>query len=152
MDHKKLVKTILVSAVGLVMVLGGGYVFLRLIGIIDPDACISQEMMTIPDLAGAKVEVVYTNCDTLAKDESVKVYFSRAAVNGESWFARWRRHRTLVFWYDPGGRGFADMPLPSITHPSPSTILISIPKACDVEYESRKWENMSINYAVRKVH
>jgi hypothetical protein len=152
MGHKKLAKTILVSIVGLVVVLGAGYALLRIAGTNDSDGCISEEMMTIPDLAGVKAEVVYTNCDTLVKDEAVKVYFSRAAVKGESWLAKWRNRRTLVFWYDPGGRAFPDMPLPLITHPSPSTILISVPEVSSVAYKSRKWENMSIDYAIGKVY
>jgi hypothetical protein len=152
MGHKKLAKAILVSIIGTVVVLGVRYVFLHPLGRADPDACISEEMMTIPDLAGAKIEIVYTNCDTLVKDEAVKVYFSRAAVKGESWFARWRNHRTLVFCYDPGGRAFAHMPLPSITHPSPSTILISIPEVSSILFKTRKWENMSIDYAIGKVY
>src|SRR5579862_1711015 len=119
--------------------------FMPIFGRNEPGNCISQQMMTNPDLAGVKVEVVYTNCDTFAKDESVKVYFARAGVKGVSWFARWRRHTTLVFWYDPGGR--AKTPLPTITSTSPSTILISTPVARDVLYESRTWEEVSINYA-----
>lgn len=148
MGNRKLAKAILVSVVGLVVVLGAGYAFLHLPGTSDSNECISEEMMTIPDLAGAKVEVVYSNCDTLVKDEAVKVYFSRATVKGESWFARWRNRRTLVFWYDPGGR--APIPLPSITHPSPSTIFISIPEDCDVLYRSRTWENLSIDLRWRR--
>jgi len=120
--------------------------FLPILGGNDSGACISEQMMTIPNLAGASVDVVYTNCDTFAKDESVKVYFSRAGVKGESWLSRWRRHKTLVLWYDPGGR--AKTPLPTITNTSPSTILISTPVPCDVLYENRKWESMSIKYAI----
>jgi hypothetical protein len=152
MGNRKLAKVILVSVVGLVMVLDAGYALLRNAGTSGSPECISEGLMTIPDLAGVRVEVIYTNCDTLAKDEAVKVYFSRADVKGESWFARWRSHRTLVFWYDPGGRAFPDMPLPSITHPAPSTILISIPEVSSDAYKSRKWQNMSINYAIGKVY
>ena len=61
---------------------GTRYVFLRLAGIIDPDVCLSERMQTMPNLSGAKVEIVYTNCDTLAKDESISVYFSRSRERG----------------------------------------------------------------------
>jgi len=87
MGRKKVAKTILVGIAGIVAVSCAGYVFLRLAGIIDPDACVSERMKTVPNLSGAKVEIVYTNCDTLAKDEAISVYFSRAAVTEESWFA-----------------------------------------------------------------
>jgi hypothetical protein len=103
-------------------------------------------------LSGVKVEVIYTNCDTLVKEEDVRVYFSRAAVTGDSWFARWRSRRALVFVYDPGGRAFDDMPLPSITHTTPSTVLISMPEDVDVLYQSRSWQNLSVDYALGNVH
>ena len=79
MGRKKVAKTILVGVAGILTVSGAGYVFLRLAGIIDPGACITERMKTVPNLSGAKVEIIYTNCDTLAKDEAVSIYFSRAA-------------------------------------------------------------------------
>ena len=158
MTNRKRTRMILVVAIviaaGIGAVMGARYAFWRTLGYTlghalaasdSASACISQEIMAIPDLAGARVEVVYTNCDTLAKEEWVEVYLSRAAVKeGLS-------HRTLVLSYDPGGRSFANMPLPTITHPAPSTILISISGVSSVEYESRKWENMSIDYVIGKV-
>jgi hypothetical protein len=130
-------------------VLGAGYGLLRVTGIIDPDACISETMMTIPDLSGVEVEVVYVNCDTLAKEEAVSVYFSPSAMKRAPWFRRWMYRKTLVFRYDPSGR--ADTPLPSITHPSQSTILISIPRVSSIFYQNQRWENMSINYDIGRV-
>ncbi len=150
MDHKKISKMILVGAAVLVLVSGVGYVFMRLTGVVEPNACISEEKMTIPDLSGAKVEVFYTNCDTMVKDEAISIYFSRAAAKEKSWFAGWRNHRRLVFRYDPGGK--SDSPLPSITNPSKSTILISVPEVSSVIYQSRNWESMSIAYEIGKVY
>lgn len=153
MGNRKLTKVTIASVLGLVVVLAAAYAILRTAGTNSPawPSCISEEMKTIPDLAGMRVEVIYTNCDTLAKTESVKVYLSRAAVKPDSWFAQWRSRRTLVFWYDPAGTAFSDMPLPSVTHPAPSTILISVSEVSSVEHKNRKWGNMSIEYAIGKV-
>ena len=146
-EIKKVAKTTLISIVVIVAVLSAGYAFLRSIGIIEPNACISEQRMTIPELSGARVELVQTNCDTLAKDEAISIYFSRSAVKGDSWFARWRNHRALVFRYDPGR---SDNPLPSITNSAHSTILISVPEVSSAIYQSGSWENISIAYKIGK--
>jgi hypothetical protein len=144
MGGKRVAKTILVIAVSIVAVLGVGYLFLRVTGIIDPDACISERMKTMPNLSGAKVEIVYTNCDTLAKDEAISVYFSRAAVTEESWFANWRNHRTLVLRYDPGRPSDP----PAIDSAAKDRILISIPEVSSVALQHQKWRDISIDYKI----
>jgi hypothetical protein len=158
MTNRKSRRTILVIgliiAVSVASVMGGWYaleqiVIYAAVRAIARDAaaeCTSKGVMTIPDLAGARVEVVYTKC--YKTEESAQVYLSRASVKEGSWFAAWRSHRTLVLNYGSGDRSFADVPLPSITYPAASTILISVPKACELGYTSRKWENMSIVYEI----
>lgn len=148
MGTRKIVKVICVSVAGVVFLWGAWRAVLRLTGIDDPNACISEESKTIPDLSGVKVEIVYTNCDTLAKQEDVSVYFSPAVQGKKSWFAKWTNQRTLVFRYDPDR---SDAPLPSITNPSQSTILISIPEVSSVSYQNRKWKSFSITYEIGKV-
>jgi hypothetical protein len=148
MTTRKLAKTIGVGVIGVVVLWGAWQAVLRFTGLNDPNACISEQLKTIPDLSGTKVDIVYTNCDTLAKQEDVSVYFSPAVVKGKSWFAKWTNRRTLVFRYDPGR---PDNPLPSITHPSQSTILISIPEVSSIFYQNRKWENISVNYEIGRV-
>ena len=145
---KKIAKAIGISVVSVVILWGAWRVVLRFTGLGDRDACISEQLETIPNLAGAKVEVVYTNCDTIAKQEDVSVYFSPVTVKEKSWFAKWTNHRTLIFRYDPGR---PDNPLPSITRSSQSTILISIPDVSSISYQNRKWENMSVNYEIGRV-
>ena len=148
MTTKGIAKTIGIGVIGVAIFWGAWRVVLRLTGIDDPNTCISEEPKTIPDLSGMKVEIVYTNCDTLAKQEDVSVYFSPAVQGKKSWFAKWTNQRTLVFRYDPDR---SDAPLPSITNPSQSTILISIPEVSSVSYQNRKWKSMSINYEIGKV-
>jgi hypothetical protein len=145
MANRKLVKTMVLCVVGI----AAGYAILRLSGIIDPGACISEQLQTVPNLSGTRIEIVYTNCDILAKSEAISVYFSRATAQGESWLARWMNRRTLVFRYDPGR---PDNPLPSVTHPSKSKILISVPEVSSVAYQNRIWRDISIEYAIGKVY
>ena len=137
----------LIGAVFVVLPLAATYISLRPFG--DSNACISEAKTNIPDLGGVGVDVFYTNCDTLAKDESISVYFSRSAVKKDSWFARWRNQRALVFRYDPGRY---DDPLPSITRPSLSTILISVPEVSSILYQSQKWQDVSVGYQIGKVY
>jgi hypothetical protein len=148
MTTRRIGKTIGIGAISVLILWGAWRAFLRFTGVNDPNACISEQLKTIPDLAGARVEIVYTNCDTLAKQENVSVYFSPAAVKGKSWFTKWTNRRALVFRYDPGR---PDNPLPSITRPSQSTILISIPEVSSISYQNRKWANMSVNYDIGRV-
>lgn len=149
MGNKKLLKALSFADLGIVVVLGAGYAILRLAGIIDPAFCISEDLQPVPRLSEAKVEIVYTNCDTLAKDEAISVYFSRPTVQGESRVSTWLNRRTLIFRYDPGR---SDNPSPSITHSSKSTILISVPEVSSVIYQNRAWRGMSIEYAIGKVY
>ena len=113
---------------------------------VDPDACISEEMKTIPNLNGTKVEIVYTSCDTLAKDEAVKVYFSKTESGDESWYSKWRNQRTLVFWYDPEGEE-----VPKVESPGKGKIVISISKVSSIARQERAWEGISIDYQVGHV-
>jgi hypothetical protein len=144
LDSKKFARTTVIGLICAAALVSVGFVVHRLSG--DPEACISEDMKTIPDLSGVKVEVVYTNCDTLAKEESIDIYFSR--VSRESWFANWRNHRALVFSYDPGR---SDRPLPSVARPSDSSIVISVPEISSVIHQSRDWQDVSITYKLGKV-
>jgi hypothetical protein len=82
---RNLHKPLLLGVTGLAVVLAAGYGFLRLTGLISPDVCVSDRGGTFT-FSEATLEVVYTNCDTLAKDEAVRVYISRTS---RSWFAMW---------------------------------------------------------------
>ena len=132
----------------ILLLLGALYITLRTVGIMDPNACISETKGIITDLSGATFEIIYTNCDTLAKDEAISVFISQSAVSRDSWFAKWRSRRSLVFRYDPGR---PDNPLPRITNPSRSTILISVPEVSSIIYQNQRWQDMSIEYAIGKV-
>lgn len=144
----KPVKRLVVTLGTILLMLGAGYVLLLAIGFMDPNACISETKGAIPDLSGARFEIIYTNCDTLAKDEAISVFISRSAVSRDSWFAKLRSRRSLVFRYDPGR---PDNPLPHITNPSKSAILISVPEVSSIFYQNQRWQGLSIDYAIGKV-
>ena len=144
MLNKNRLKTIAFIVAGIALVLGAGYSFLRWVFAADPDACISKGLQTIPDLSGAKIEIVYVSCDTLAKEEETDVYLSPVTAQGTPGL---KNGRTLVFSYDPVG---SDNSVPSITNPSDSTILITVPEVSSVIHQDRSWRGMSIEYAIGK--
>ena len=145
MVREKWLKWVIFCFVGVVVLSSVSYVLLRSVGIIDPSACISKELQTIPDLSGARVEVVYMNCDTLAKDEAISIYFSSATAKDEPWFLGWLNRRSLILRYDPTR---PDYPMPSITQQAKDTILISVPEVSSVTHQDRTWRNISIEYAI----
>ena len=79
MNGKRLV---LISSTGILAALGAGFGLLRLPELGSANVCLSEELAAIPNLLDAKFEIVYTNCDTLAKDEAIRVYMSPAVVAG----------------------------------------------------------------------
>jgi hypothetical protein len=110
------------------------------------NACSSETLWT-EEVSGLKFEITYTNCDTLAKDEAMRVYVENATAGGFWRFPGWRRRRTLLFRYDPESY---DAPPPSITVSS-KTISISIPEVSSISYKARTWGSMSIRFDVGKV-
>jgi hypothetical protein len=112
------------------------------------NACQTEERLEVEGPSGLIFEVVDESCDTLAKDESISVYAKEAVPKGTWGFFGWRNQRTLLFRYDPGR---PDNPLPSITHPSQTTILISITEVSSIVYQKRKWEDMLVNYEIGRV-
>jgi hypothetical protein len=148
MTTRAVAKAIGVGVIGIVILWGVSRAVLRFTRVDGLNACTSEQLKTIPDLSGTRVDIIYTNCDTLAKQEDVSVYFSPATMEGKSWFAKWTNRRTLIFRYDPGR---PDNPLPSIKHLSQSTMLISIPEVSSIFHQNRKWANMSVNYDIGRV-
>lgn len=111
----------------------------------DPNtwACSSETRMTLPDISGGEFEVIYTNCDTVAKDESISVY-----VSARSWVAKLLAKKTLLFRYDPA---ISNSPLPSIKPSGQNRILISIPRVSSISFQSRKWGAIEVDYEIGKI-
>ena len=108
----------------------------------------SATNVEVVNLSSLRFEVEDTRCDGLAKDEAIRVYVNDFELHGGWIFSKWRNKRTLLFDYDPGRW---DNPLPSITRPNPSTILISIPEVSSIHYQSRKWADITVNYHIGQV-
>jgi hypothetical protein len=110
-------------------------------------ACETEEKLKI-EVSGYQFEVDDVSCDTIAKDEHIKVYGRKMPSPGARFFPEWRNPRMLLFEYDPGR---SDNPPPLITHPSQSTILISIGELSEIIYQSHRWNDMYITYDIRKI-
>jgi len=93
----------------------------------------STERVKEDNLSNLRFEVEDTSCDVLAKDETISIYAKDTTLDGRWFFSKWRNKRTLLFTYDPGR---PDVPPPSISRRSQSTILISIPAVSQVIYET----------------
>jgi hypothetical protein len=115
-----------------------------------PFACLTETKMKIANLSGMELEVTYTNCDVIAKDEFVDVYASPAIGRGwESFFARLLNRKTLIFRCDPGK---PDDVVPTIKAAGDNRILISNPGVSSIFYQSRKWKNVSMDYAIGRIY
>jgi hypothetical protein len=111
-----------------------------------PGVCMTEKLKTIPDLSDMNFEIIYTNCDTLAKEDSVSICVSRALGKEASFFERWFNKKTLIFKYVPGRSD-----TPSIKVSDNGRILISIPNISSIYVQSREWRHVSIEYAIGHV-
>jgi hypothetical protein len=147
MESKKAAKKVFVYCAGVAVVLGAAYVILVATGTIYlPGARYTEEMMTIPNLSGMEFKIIYTSRAKLfVTDYAISVYVRRAAVKGESLLARWSNRQTLLFRYDPERY---ESPLPSIKASGNDGILISIPDISSVLIQSRKWQNVTVDYNI----
>ena len=109
-------------------------------------ANLSETVMVLSNVSGADIEVVYTNSDTLAKQEDMSVYIS-ASNSRASWVPKGLRKKTLLFRYDPG----TENPLPSITSPAPGQLIITIPRVSSIALQRTRWEGVLIAYNIGRV-
>jgi hypothetical protein len=134
---------------GVLVAIGGIYAIVLVIHFaLIHLSCTTEERFRIENLSGVSFEVTDTSCDTLAKDENIRIYARKVDPIGAGIFSRWRNQKRLIFRYDPGS---SDNPLPSITRPSQLTILISIPAVSSISEQEHEWENMSVNYDIGHV-
>ena len=134
------------SALGLVgvAVLYGGLVLYGLLPI--PGANISETMLVLNDVNGAGFEVIYTNSDTLAKEEWVNVYVYDTGSQS-NWLNRRIHRKTLLFSYDPG----YPAETPRIDAVGPRQVRISLSRVSSVLYQGHHWKTLSVDYQIAKV-
>jgi hypothetical protein len=114
--------------------LGVAYLTLATIGLAPgPGDCLSETLGKISHLSSIDIEIDYTNCDALAKDESIRVFASKHG----------RTRKVLLFKYDPGG----DEP-PVITSLDPHAIEISVPRVSQVFFRREDWDGLSVHYKI----
>ena len=104
---------------------------------------ISETKLVLNNIDGAGFEVVYTNSDTLAKQEWVNVYVYDSGSQ-RSWVSRLIHRKTLLFSYDPWNSD----DVPRIEATGSDNIRISIPRVSSVNYQSRHWKRLSIDYRI----
>jgi hypothetical protein len=107
-------------------------------------SCIAETKMRA-SFPGEDVEIVYLSCDTLAKQDTIDVYFLKAGANKQPSWIRWLYKKTLVFRYDPA---FDDGPLPVFRASGPDRVLIAVPRVSSVLVKTKKWGNVSLDYEI----
>ncbi len=131
------------ALVGIAIIYGG----LVLFGLLPiPGANISETMLVLNDVNGAGFDVIYTNSDTLAKEEWVNVYVYDSGSRS-NWLDRLIHRKTLLFSYDPG----YPAETPRIEVAGPGKVRISIPRISSVLYQGRHWKALSVEYQIPKV-
>jgi hypothetical protein len=110
-------------------------------------SCITETEATKSNVAGWDFEVEDTNCDTLAKDEAVRVFAIRSEGSRSSW-GRFFARRRLVFQYDPGNQ---DELVPVITAVGKNSILISIPRVSSIYEENKQVGGTTVVYDIKRI-
>jgi hypothetical protein len=110
-------------------------------------SCITTSKAKVSNVAGWDFEVEDTNCDTLAKDEAVRVFAIRSDANRSSW-TRFLARRRLVFQYDPWNQ---DELVPNIAATGNNDILISIPRVSYIYKQNRLIGHTAVAYDIKKV-
>ncbi|HWE85275.1 MAG TPA: hypothetical protein VG267_10050 [Terracidiphilus sp.] len=110
-------------------------------------SCITETEASLSNVAGWDFEVEDTNCDTLAKDEAVRVFAIRSDANLSS-LTRLLARRRLVFQYDPWNQ---DELVPSITATGKNNILISIPRVSYIYKKNSLIGRTAVAYDIKKV-
>jgi hypothetical protein len=109
--------------------------------------CITEKQAKFENVAGWDFEAEYTNCDTLAKDEEVRV-FAVPAQAKNSRLGRLLARRRLIFAYDPAS-SIADGL--TVQAKDAERILISLPRASSVFERNRTLGQIGIDYDIRRI-
>jgi hypothetical protein len=109
-------------------------------------ACSSESKGGLSNVSGWDLEIEYTACDLLARDEAISVYASPHRPGGSQHM--WFRKRRLIFRYDPAG---PDELLPGFESVGPDRILISIPAVSSISVQQHVLGNTTVNYRVGRI-
>lgn len=112
------------------------------------NAC-TEEVLKVTEVPGIRFVIERSNCDLLAKDETVSVYATKTPESPFSKMVNRVRKPVPLFRYDPGSE---DNPLPSVTMFGPDQILIKIASVSSVAIQDRTWQGKSVSYEIGKVY
>jgi hypothetical protein len=136
----RLYQKILICFTGILVLLWAAHI------VLVKSSCTAETKMKT-SLPGEDVEVVYLSCDTLAKQDTIDVYFMKAGANKQPSLIRWLYKKTLVFRYEPA---LEDGPLPVIRASGRNRIVIAVPRVSSILVKFRNWRNVSIDYEIGK--
>jgi len=138
---------VILSAVAIGVCMVGAY-WLRArerSGLPRSDSYCNVEVLAKPTVRDTRFEIVDVSCDTLAKDESVRVY---VLIPRRSWFGGSRDEGKLLFSYDPGG---PQNSLPQIRAASDEALTTSIPWISSISYKTDQWNGKPILYEIGRI-
>ena len=128
----------LVGTVGAVLA-AGLYLTGMAIGLLPgPWTCLTVARENVSRPSGMTFEMVYVNCDLIAKWERVSIYAKQ----------RGNIRKTLVFEYAP----VYYEPLPQITVPNDQDILISVASIGSINLQLDRWNGHRILYRIEKIY
>lgn len=109
-------------------------------------ACTSESKGGLSNVSGWDLDIEYTACDLLAKEEAISVYATpyRPGGSQHSWF----RKRTLLFRYDPAG---PDELLPGFESAGADRILISVPEVSSISVQQHVLGKTTVNYHIGRI-
>jgi hypothetical protein len=113
------------------------------------DAFCYVEVLAKPVVGATRFEIVDVACDTLAKDEVIRIY---DLTPHKSRLGLMSNQETLLFGYDPVYDPAAEHSiLPQITVDSGSKLTISIPRIASIWYKADRWNGRPINYEIGRI-
>ena len=106
-------------------------------GILFSVGCRSETIERVSGVAGLDFEIVYTNCDLLAKDEAITVYASRGQ-GLPGWFSK-----REIFKYTGG----PDISL-ALTASDRNSVRVSVEAVSSIHFARDRWEDVTIIYNI----
>ena len=109
--------------------------------------CNTETQANFENVAGWDFEVEDSSCDTLAKDEEVRLFaISSQAKNSR--LGRLFARRKLIFAYDPGTTGVNGL---TVQPKDSNQILISLSKASSVIKKERTLGELVVDYDIQQI-
>ena len=109
------------------------------------DAFCDVEVLAKPVVGASRFEIVDVSCDTLAKDEVVRIY---ELTPHRLWLGHLEDRGTLLFGYDPGNPQNIQ---PQIAIDARGELTISIPWISSIWYKADRWNGRPIHYEIGRI-